>query len=102
MILHVTNAKYLGGYRVQLVFNDGRQGVADLSGSLDGSVFKPLKNENYFAQLKLNQELDTISWPNGADLAPEYLYFLAFKDDPKLQDQFREWGYKTAEQIAQH
>ena len=100
MILHVTNAKYLKSYKVQLAFNDGRKGIADLSESLDGPVFEPLKDVNYFAQLTLNQELDTISWPNGADLAPEYLYFLAFKEDPELQDQFQKWGYK-AEQIAQ-
>ncbi len=99
MILHVTATKYLQGYKVHLVFNDGRQGTADLSDSLDGPVFEPLKDKKYFAQLKLDQELDTITWPNGADLAPEYLYFLAFKEDPELQDQFQRWGYK-AEQIA--
>jgi len=102
MILQVTDAKYLKGYKVQLVFNNAREGTADLSDSLDGPVFEPLKDEVYFAQLKLNQVLGTISWPNGVDLAPEYLFFLAFKDDLELQDQFQRWGYITAEQIAQH
>ena len=100
MILHVTKAKYLEGHRVQLEFNNGRKGIADLSDSLDGHVFAPLKDKEYFAQLKLDRELDTISWPNGADFAPEYLYFLVFKEDPELQDQFQKWGYQ-AEQIAQ-
>jgi len=52
-----------------------------------------LKDEALFAQLKLDKELETISWPNGADIAPEYLYFQAFKDNPELQEQFKAWGY---------
>jgi len=39
--------------------------------------------------------LETIIWANGADLAPEYIYFKAFKDDPDLQEQFKKWGYLT-------
>lgn len=93
MILHVTDAKYLSGYKVEVFFNDGRKGIADLSNALQGPVFQPLKDESIFAQLKLDKELDTISWPNGADIAPEYLYFQAFKDDLELQKQFKEWGY---------
>lgn len=93
MILHVIDAKYLGGYKVEISFNDGRKGIADLSNALQGPVFQPLKNESIFAQLKLDKELDTISWPNGADIAPEYLYFQAFKDDSDLQEQFKRWGY---------
>ena len=93
MILHVTDAKYLDGYKVEVSFNDGRKGIADLSEALRGHVFQPLKDISIFAQLKLDKELDTISWPNGADIAPEYLYFRAFKDELELQEQFKTWGY---------
>ena len=93
MFLHVTNAKYLSGYKVQVSFNDGRSGVVDLSDALQGPVFEPLKDKSAFSKLTVDKELDTISWPNGADLAPEYLYFKAFKDEPALQEQFKEWGY---------
>ena len=41
----------------------------------------------------IDEELETIVWPNGADLAPEYVYFQAFKEDPDLQSQFKQWGY---------
>jgi len=93
MILHITDAKYLEDYRIEVSFNDGKKGTVDLSQSLKGTVFDPLKDKNVFSQLKLDDELDTIVWPNGADLAPEYLYFQAFKNVPELQDQFKEWGY---------
>ena len=95
MILCVTDARYLDGHKVDVAFNDGRKGIADLSGALRGHVFQPLKDESIFAQLKLNKDLDTISWPNGVDIAPEYLYFQAFKDDPMLQEQFKAWGYTS-------
>ncbi len=62
---------------------------------------KPQKDLNYFARLKLDQELATISWPHGADLAPEYQYYLAFKNDPELQSQFQKWGYVKIEKDVQ-
>ena len=94
MILHITEAKYLQDYKVQVAFNDGKQGVADLSDVFHGPVFDPLKDKALFAQLRVDEEMETIAWPNGADLAPEYVYFKAFKDAPELQKQFQEWGYK--------
>ena len=78
-----------------MVFNDGRRGIADLSGVLNGPVFKPLKDKKLFAQLRVDQEIATITWPNGADLAPEAVYFRAFQNVPELQNQFKEWGYRN-------
>lgn len=93
MILHVTEARYLKDYEVEVAFNDGRKGIADLSDTLSGPVFEPLRDKVFFARLNVDQELQTIAWPNGADLAPEYIYFRAFRDDPDLQEQFKQWGY---------
>jgi len=93
MFLLVTDAKYLGNYRIEIKFNNGQQGIADLTDSLEGHVFEPLKNTSLFSQLSVDKELETIIWPNGADLAPEYLYFKSFQNVPELQDQFRKWGY---------
>lgn len=93
MLLHVLDAKYLSGYKIELKFNDGKVGIADLEDSLNGEVFEPLKDENTFSQLKVDSDLETIVWPNGADLAPEFLYFKAFKNQEDLQVKFKEWGY---------
>jgi hypothetical protein len=98
MFLHVCEAEYVGEYRVEVLFNDGRRGVADLSESLRGPMFEPLRDRAAFAQFEVDPDLQTIAWPNGADLAPEYLYFLAFKNEPELQGRFREWGYLVAEE----
>jgi Protein of unknown function (DUF2442) len=93
MFLHITNARYLEDYKVEVSFNDGRKGIADLADALKGSMFEPLKNKSLFSRLVVDKELDTIVWSNGADLAPEYIYFQAFKKEPGLQSQFKQWGY---------
>lgn len=93
MFLHIIEARYLEGYKVAVSFNDGRKGIADLLAALKGPVFEPLRDLPAFSQLRVDEELETIVWPNGADLAPEYVYFQAFKSSPDLQAQFRKWGY---------
>ena len=93
MILHVVEAKHLGGYRVEVGFNDGKRGIADLTEALSGGIFENLKDENEFARFVVDPELDTLVWANGADLAPEYIYFQAFKSEPELRPKFIEWGY---------
>ena len=95
MILHVTKARYVGDYKVAVTFNDGRTGIADLEDALGGPVFEALKDKSLFSQLEVDPELATLSWPNGADLAPEYIYFKAFEEDPELEEKFKEWGYVT-------
>jgi hypothetical protein len=93
MFLHITNARYLEDYKVEVSFNNGRKGIADLADALKGTMFEPLKNKSVFSRLVVDKELDTLVWSNGADLAPEYIYFQAFKKEPELQSQFKQWGY---------
>ncbi len=79
---------------MKVCFDDGREGVADLTEALEGPMFEPLKDPDVFRTLRVDEELRTIVWPNGADLAPEYIYYRAFHDDPGLQATFRRWGYR--------
>lgn len=74
MFLEVTHAEYLEGYKLLLTFNNGEIKVVDLSSSLDGEVFAPLKNIEYFKRFSI--KFNTVEWENGADFAPEYLYEL--------------------------
>ncbi len=72
--LHVTSVGYLGGHRLAVAFNDGAEREVDLSEELDGEVFEPLRDEAAFAEVFVDEETRTVAWPNGADLAPEFLY----------------------------
>lgn len=93
MFLHIISAEYVDGYKITIKFNNQSEGIADLSNSLQGKVFEPLQDLTLFQEFAVDTELGTIVWKNGADFAPEYLYFLAFQDVPELQDQFHKWGY---------
>jgi len=70
----ITKAEYVEGYKLQLWFEDGKSGVIDLVDQLWGEVFEPLKDIEMFQNFQIDDELSTIVWPTGADLAPEYLY----------------------------
>ena len=75
-MLNVTEVQYRGGHRLWLRFNDGMEGEVDLSAHLSGPVFEPLRDPAQFAAVRVDAEIRTIAWPNGADLAPEYLHTL--------------------------
>ena len=72
--LHVTSVRHLGGHRLAVTFSDGSEREVDLSGELYGEVFEPLQDEIAFAEAFVDAETRTVTWPNGADLAPEFLY----------------------------
>ena len=73
MLPRITDARYLDGYSIWFRFADGTEGEVNLEAELDGEVFEPLKDMNYFKTFKLHPELKTVVWPNGADFAPEFL-----------------------------
>ncbi|MEB3189192.1 MAG: DUF2442 domain-containing protein [Snowella sp.] len=93
MFLHVIYARYVDHYKLEIQFNNGRTGIVNLADSLTGRIFEPLQDLVLFQQFKIDPELGTIRWSNGADIAPEYLYFLAFRYSSELQEQFERWGY---------
>lgn len=74
MFLHVTRARHLQAYELEVEFSDGLVKKVDLSKELYGEVFDPLKDPEFFKQVVVNEETNTIEWPNGADFAPEFLY----------------------------
>jgi len=74
MFLHVKEAKYLHDYVIRLRFNDGAEGEIDLEPELEGEVFGPLKDKRLFQSFRVDPEMETVVWENGADFAPEFLY----------------------------
>ena len=74
MNYHIAEARYVGGHVVWLKFKDGTAGEVDLAGELDGPVFAPLRDPGVFAQFRIDPSFHTLVWPNGADVAPEFLH----------------------------
>lgn len=73
MYYSVIATRHVHDYVIWLKFADGTEGEVDLSSELWGPVFEPLKDPENFREVSL-AEYGTVVWPNGADLAPEFLY----------------------------
>ncbi len=71
----IIEARIIKDYTVELVFDDLKKGVVDLHKFLGKGIFKELLDKKKFHQMKVDAELGTICWPNGADIAPDTLYF---------------------------
>jgi hypothetical protein len=57
-----------------LTFETDETRLVNLAPHLDGEVFEPLKNVEYFRRFRVDPDLDTVVWPNGADFSPDFLF----------------------------
>ena len=71
----VTGVECLGGTRLRLTFEGDERCEVDVSQLVpfDG-VFEPLKNFDFFRKVRVEPDVGTIVWPNGADICPDVLY----------------------------
>jgi len=74
MVPTLEHATYVRDYTIRIRFTDGVEGDVDLKDELWGEVFEPLRNPDAFRAFRVDKELNTIAWPTGADLAPEFLH----------------------------
>lgn len=101
MILKVTSLRYLGGHRLWVEFNDGRAGELEWNAGGDGPMVEPLHDAAFFAKVRLNPTWGILEWPNGYDVAPEWLYFLAFASDPAVRRRFWQWSGELQQEATQ-
>ncbi len=91
MYFDIIKAEYIEEYKIKLTFEDGSDGIVDLSTYKDkNNVFKSFLDQVYFTDFKV--EYGTLVWGNGElDIAPETLYRIATGKQVK---------YKTTKKIA--
>ena len=75
----VIEASYLDGYKLKVRFDNGESKVVDLQPHIDGPIFEPLKDLDFFRSFYVNHDIDTIVWPNNADFSPDFLYEIGQK-----------------------
>ncbi len=73
----VARVRAKSGMRLQVEFVDGTSGEVNLKAFLQGpriagTLFEQLRDTALFAQVRV--ELGAVTWPNGADLAPDAMY----------------------------
>jgi hypothetical protein len=82
MILRIVEAEVAGHHLLRLAFNDATRKTVDVGPLLSGPIFEPLRDPAYFARAELDRVSGTVTWPNGADFAPEALHELAAVEEP--------------------
>ena len=72
----IRKVELLESFLVRLEFADGSAKEIDLSVYLHGPIFAPLRDDPaYFRSVRVDPELGTIVWPNGADIDADVLYY---------------------------
>jgi hypothetical protein len=61
-------------YTLRIIFDDASEQVIDFEPVLHGPLFGPLRDLSLFTRAKINSEVRTLTWPNGADFAPLTLH----------------------------
>ena len=81
MSCDVVSAHYIGEYRLQITFEDGRFGIVDFAEFIKkGGVFEKLRDLDFFKTFTIDPELKVITWGGEIDIAPETLYSKATGD----------------------
>jgi hypothetical protein len=100
MIKDVVSANYKGGYKIEVIFEDGAKGIVDFSKyASKGGVFEKFKDLNFFKEFKINKELGALTWGEEIDIAPETLYaeamnaslpdWMDLQQDPSINKSFQ-------------
>jgi hypothetical protein len=75
-LVDVTSVRVLGGFEVELAFDDGTTRRVDLGPYLRGPVFEAARSDPaFFRTVRVDAETGTIVWPNGADLDAQVLRY---------------------------
>jgi hypothetical protein len=72
----VRAVKPLDGLRVHVVFTNDSEREIDLDPYLRGPIFEPIRrNHKLFGAVYVDPDSETLTWPNGADIDPDVLYY---------------------------
>lgn len=72
-LYEVTSFRIVGPYVLDIWFDDGASQRVDFEPILYGQLFGPLRDIDFFDQVKIDPIARTLVWPNDADFDPETL-----------------------------
>lgn len=73
-IYRVEAIQIVGPQTLRVKFDDKTEQTIDFKPVLAGDLFGPLRELSLFNQVKIDPEVHTLVWPNGADFDPETLH----------------------------
>jgi uncharacterized protein DUF2442 len=73
-IYRVESFRVVGPYTLRVGFDDGTERTIDFQPVLEGDLYGPLHDRELFDQVRIDTEVHTLVWPNGADFDPATLH----------------------------
>ncbi|GIK42039.1 MAG: hypothetical protein BroJett011_58720 [Chloroflexota bacterium] len=73
-IYRVQSFEIVAPYTLKIYFDDDTTQTINFQLILAGELYKPLRDLALFNQVRLDPEVQTLVWPNGADFDPETLH----------------------------
>jgi len=73
-IYKVTGFEILGPHLLRVSFDDGSTQTINFRPALAGELYGPLSDVELFNKVRLDSEVHTLVWPNGADFDPATLH----------------------------
>jgi hypothetical protein len=73
-IYRILRFSIVGNYSLEIFFDDGTSRLVDFEPILKGPMYGPLKDLAMFRRVRIDPEIQTLVWPNGADFDPETLH----------------------------
>lgn len=74
LLVRVVDVSIVGDYTLRVEFDDGARREIDFLPVLYGYYYGPLRDLELFNQVRLDPDIHTLVWPNGADFDPATLY----------------------------
>ena len=90
-IYHVVSFQRQAPYTLRVCFDDETEQVIDFQTILEGELFGPLRDAALFSQVRIDPEVHTLVWPNGADFDPATLHDWS-EHLPELQRMAKRWS----------
>lgn len=84
-IYRIQSVEVIAPFTLRVRFDDNLERTIDFRGILAGELFGPLREAAMFSQVRVDPEVHTLTWPNGADFDPATLH-----DWPTHEAAFRE------------
>ncbi|MCU0857324.1 MAG: DUF2442 domain-containing protein [Pontiellaceae bacterium] len=73
-IIKVKGFEKIAPFVLRVFFGDASEKTIDFRPVLKGAIFGPLTDEKLFDTVRLDPEIHTLVWANGADFDPATLY----------------------------
>jgi hypothetical protein len=73
-IYRVESFEIVGPYKLRVRFDDNAEQTIDFQPILAGELYRPLRDLEMFNRVKIDLEVHTLVWPNGADFDPATLH----------------------------